>query len=204
MQNNSSFMLQVSNACSSRCAHCPYSLEKNTISKQSVLSQIEKNSSSITIVSGGEPFEHPFLHEFLTVLEKKKTSIFRIATGGHVDLSSTLQEMQKYKFLSGISFGTDQFFEARQKNQILKTIWEKNLKILDDSQFPYSMTVTLGKDLIMEELKSLAVFMGALKLQFILLQNSELQPIDESEYNMYYEVFKQNNPGVLIKNECNY
>ena len=204
MQNNLSFMLQISNACSSRCTHCPYSLEKNTISKQSVLSQIEKNSSSITIVSGGEPFEHSLLHEFLTALEKKKTSIFRIATGGHVDLSGRLQEIQKYKYLSGISFGTDQFFEARQKNNVLKTIWEKNLKELNDSEFPYSMTVTLGKDLIMEDLKNLADLMGELKLQFILLQNSELQPIGKSEYNLYYEIFKHTNPGVLIKNECIY
>ena len=197
-------MLQISNACSSRCVHCPYSLVINTISKQSVLSQIENDYSPITIVSGGEPFEHPLLHDFLNALENKKTSVFRIATGGHIDLSDFLQEMLSYKYLSGISFGTDQFFESRQKNQMLRTIWEKNLKELDGRRFPYSMTVTLGKDLPMEDLKGLAVLMSARKLQFILLQNSELQPIVESEYNFYYEIFKNNNPGVLIKNECIY
>lgn len=204
MQNNSSLMLQITNACSSRCTHCPYSLEKNTISRESVLAQIEKNPRPVIVVSGGEPFEHPILHDFLNAIENKKSSVFRIATGGHVDLSESLLKIQKYNFLSGISFGTDQFFEARQKNEVFKKVWEKNLEELSDKKIPYSMTVTLGRDLKKENVKSLAILMGTLNLQFILLQNSEMNPIDENEYDFYFEIFRNYNPGVLIKNECIY
>jgi len=54
--------------CSSGCMHCPFSnpgLEKLFLAPATVQKIMSQSSEGLTILSGGEPFEHPEISEIL-------------------------------------------------------------------------------------------------------------------------------------------
>src|ERR1700722_13359268 len=57
--------------CSGGCSHCPFSnptLEKLFLTPEIIRDILQRNSGKLTILSGGEPFEHPAIDKILHML----------------------------------------------------------------------------------------------------------------------------------------
>ncbi len=175
----------VTTKCSGGCQHCPFSnpdLEKLFLAPKLIKTIMTQTASRLTVLSGGEPFEHPQISEILTDLGKQ-TNSFRIATGGFVDLAPWVD---KLKFLSrpagplrGISIGTD-VLSSRVDHSKWIPIWKSNIRLFFESQIPYSLTFTTGSDLDFSRLdlwKWTGLFEG--KPEFIYLRHAQDDLLDE-------------------------
>lgn len=144
--------VMLTTKCSGACKHCPFSkldLEKLFLSRQKLQEMMSQASSRLTILSGGEPFEHREISEILADMGKQ-THPFRIATGGFVDLSLWIDELVSLSVprgpLEGISIGTD-VISSRVDHSRWVPIWVDNIQLLSRSRVPYSLTLTIGNDL---------------------------------------------------------
>ena len=110
----------------------------------------DNSPGDLVVVSGGEPFEHPDLGSILAVFDIRQHA-FRIATGGHIDLSPWMQRLQGCSSLDGVSVGTDVILETHAAN---RRQWHSNILRLRDAAIPVSMTFTaycgLNSDHIMQ------------------------------------------------------
>lgn len=139
-------------------------------------------SGSLTILSGGEPFEHPEIAEILDTLGCQANP-FRIATGGFIDLSPWIDQLCSLSRLrgplEGISMGTD-ILSSRVDHSKWVSTWINNLQLFAKFQIPYSLTITLGSSLAFTRLdlgKWKALFED--KPQFIYLRHSREDFLDE-------------------------
>ncbi len=81
-------LVLVTTMCSGGCQYCPFSrdgLEKSFLSPKIIEKIMSGGTNKLTILSGGEPFEHPEISKILTSLGKQ-TQVFRVATGGFINL----------------------------------------------------------------------------------------------------------------------
>lgn len=142
----------LTTSCSGGCAHCPFSnpnMEKLFLSPKQIQQIINRSNINLTVLSGGEPFEHPDISEILIFLSEKLTP-FRIATGGFVNLSPWIDQL-KYLYhrkgsFKGMSMGTDVLSRRVHHSRWIPN-WKRNIQLLSESGIPYSLTLTLGYDL---------------------------------------------------------
>lgn len=152
MSRNVANTIMLTTKCSSGCMHCPFSnpdLEKLFLTPTIVQRIMRQSPERLTVLSGGEPFEHPEISEILKKIGTESIP-FRIATGGFVDLSPWINML---KFLSrppgalqGISMGTD-VLSSRINHSNWVPIWKNNIRLFFESQIPYSLTISIGSDL---------------------------------------------------------
>lgn len=103
----------------------------------------------MVLLSGGEPFElerEKFIsYIFQCVIHRK---YFRLATGGHVDLSPHLSWLQSNIYFHGIQIGTDVIADGRDSQAAdYYKVWRKNIKLLHQAKIWYALTITLSRDL---------------------------------------------------------
>ncbi len=145
--------IMLTTKCSSGCRHCPFSnpnLEKLFLTRSAVQKIASQLPSVLTVLSGGEPFEHPEISDILRDLSKQTTP-FRIATGGFVDLTPWINQLKLIasprRPLKGISMGTD-VLSSRVNHPNWVPIWKNNIRLLVEFQIPYSLTFSIGTDLV--------------------------------------------------------
>lgn len=152
--------LMLTTTCTGGCVHCPFSHPalKQVSMRRDVFRKILADSKGeYLVLSGGEPFEHPRISEFLADL-LSHSAPFRIATGGFIDLEPWGNELaalihQNCGF-QGISLGTDSLTSRCPEPRHAKK-WAENLTLLNRLQIPYSITITLGADLSLTLLNDL-------------------------------------------------
>jgi hypothetical protein len=124
-------------------------LEKLFLAPQTIQEIMHQTAAKLTVLSGGEPFEHPQITEILTEMAKQPHP-FRIATGGFVDLSPWIEKLLTLSLasgaLDGVSMGTDVLSSRVDHSQWVQ-IWKENIRLLSKFQIPYSLTLTLGGNL---------------------------------------------------------
>jgi organic radical activating enzyme len=85
----------------------------------------------LTVISGGEPFEHPQIFEILRRLSNQ-SNYFRIATGGFIDLTPWIDILKSLSYkkgtLQGISMGTD-VLSTRVRHSRWVPTWRKNISL---------------------------------------------------------------------------
>lgn len=152
MAHESAQTVMLTTQCSAGCSHCPFSdpkLEKLHLPLSVAKRMMGNPEFGLTVVSGGEPFEHPGIGELLSELVSHSFP-FRIATGGFVDLdpwSTRLAELSHCNpNFEGLSMGTD-VLTGRCPNPALSKVWTENLRLLNRLHIPYSITITLGQEL---------------------------------------------------------
>jgi len=140
--------IMLTTKCSSGCTHCPFSnpdLEKLFLAPTMVQKIMSQSSDRLTVLSGGEPFEHPQISEILTNLSKQTTP-FRIAIGGFVDLNPWINKLKHLNLLGsflGISMRTD-VLSSRVNHSDWVPIWKNNIQLFFEFQIPYSLTFSKG------------------------------------------------------------
>ncbi|MGA8164279.1 MAG: radical SAM protein [Waddliaceae bacterium] len=147
--------VMITTQCSAGCQHCPYSnpqLKKLFLNVKTVKQLVDENSKgkTLTVLSGGELFEHPKIKEILEELINS-TGPFRIASGGFVDLSPWINQLRTLsdtkRSLQGISMGTD-ILSSRVNHSNWVPTWVNNIQLLSQSQISYSLTLSLPNDLV--------------------------------------------------------
>lgn len=142
--NNFANTIMLTTKCSAKCFHCPFADSKMPIMELSIKKCIELISDArepLSVISGGEPFEYSYILELLKELTTIK-KMFRIATGGHIDLSKFISSLKKLSHLDGVSIGTDVYCLNSPSN-ILRKIFMGNLKVLEQNNIDYSLTITI-------------------------------------------------------------
>jgi hypothetical protein len=144
--------VMLTTRCSAGCAHCPFSnprLKQLWLSPEAIQKIVEQSSGSLTVLSGGEPFEHPQISTILKDLIKNN-SVFRIATGGFVDVFPWINELKALLYphgrLQGISMGTD-VLSSRVNHSNWVHTWKKNLNLFFQYDIPFSLTLTIDEHL---------------------------------------------------------
>lgn len=136
-----SYILLVTEKCSARCTHCPYSYGKD-IDIDVLLKKIDSIQDEFIIVTGGEPLEHRNIHRLIFMLSNSGKK-FRLCTGGHIILTKIMPFLFDLSGFSGISLGTDILIPSRNTNVVLKKNWLKNIEIMNDWRVNYSLTITI-------------------------------------------------------------
>lgn len=152
MQDN---LIICNNTCNANCVHCPFSTSSKDVSSLSnFVFDIYLIESELIILSGGEPFELPFIlfakYVAMCVACRK---YFRIATGGHVDVKPYLHYLKKNPFFTGLQLGTDVISQVR--NSFYKKhvyTWLQNIEYLKQNNLSYNLTITLSKDFNLKEI----------------------------------------------------
>lgn len=169
--------IYITTKCSGGCPHCPFNhpqMEKWHLELNAIKDLFDKLHSPLVVLSGGEFFEYdqiePLL-QYLAIVQKK----YRIATGGHIDLSpyiALLKQLSIVGSFEGVSLGTDMIL--RQNNFNKKETWIKNLNLLNQNQLPYSLTFTIldQDDLDIKE-KFNILAQENIRPQFIYLRHSK-------------------------------
>jgi|GEM_PF-5164373 len=168
--------------CSAKCKHCPYgNLQHGAVREVSdIICEIENKKEKLILISGGEPFEYPYLDVFLSQLSKID-KIFRIATGGHIPIHSLIQQLKRMKNFCGISLGTDILIEERNFNLAHMATWTKNLDLLKSESINYSITITAMENSAICSLLQRLLFYNA-NPDFITLSEVEGNPIEDEEW----------------------
>lgn len=143
--------IMLTTKCSAKCKHCPFSnpkLEHLFLDSEKVQNIVSQSVGKLTILSGGEPFEHAEISKILTGLSFQ-TNPFRIATGGFVDLTPWIEVLKvlsnSHGCLEGISMGTD-VLSSRVDHSQWVPMWENNIRLFFQFKVPYSLTFTLDTD----------------------------------------------------------
>lgn len=151
MNSELAHILSITTKCSAGCSHCPFAdpeMERLDLPLNAILRILRESNKPLTVISGGEPFEYPFITEILS-MSIQYSSSFRIATGGFIDLSPWIEALQSLyhstNFFQGISMGTD-ILSARVNHDRWVPIWRKNINLLAQVRIPYSLTFTVGCD----------------------------------------------------------
>lgn len=144
--------IQLTTKCSGGCLHCPFSfpnMEKLFLSRGAVKKIISKSEGALSVLSGGEPFEHPEISKILVDLQEQEHP-FRIATGGFVDLMPWIEKLRSICLANGpfkgISIGTD-VLSSRVSHSDWIPIWKSNIHLITKFQIPFSLTFTIDNDL---------------------------------------------------------
>lgn len=177
--------IMVTTRCSAKCGHCPFSspdLPELFLSREKIIEMLTKSDAALSVISGGEPFEHPdisgILQELTTV-----SSPFRIATGGFVDFAPYREKLvllaKSKGGFQGISLGTD-VLTQRCPDTHLAAAWRRNLAYLESDDIPYSLTITTGEPVDSALIEDLPVH-GSLKPQFIYLRSAS--PGDQDRFS---------------------
>lgn len=151
MLSNVTNTVMLTTKCSSGCTHCPFSnpaLEKLFLAPANVQKIISQFTGRLTVISGGEPFEHPGISVILKNLSELKVPL-RIATGGFLDLTPWMYQLKTLRLngpLQGISMGTD-VLSSRVNHSKWVPIWKNNICLLFEAQIPYSLTFSIETDL---------------------------------------------------------
>lgn len=173
----------VSVVCSMDCYHCPYSIKNNRDEYIFIEPDhsFKAQSGDIYILTGGEPFESPLLlQQFINEIIKRQ-ALFRIATGGHVDLRSYYIELVSNVSFLGLNFGTDVLL--RSKNNEAKKMWQDNWKIFRQLQNTW-LTITLSSDL-----SKISVYniLNKLKPRTVMLNECEGGFSEFDNYTLYLQ-----------------
>lgn len=169
--------ISITTNCSGGCPHCPFGypqMETWHLELQTIKDLIEKSHAPLLVLSGGEIFEYDQIESLLQYLSNVSQK-YRLATGGHIDLSvyvSHLKNLCHLGNLEGISLGTDMIFRQNVFNK--KETWIHNLNLLNQNQIPYSLTFTIldQDDLELKE-KFNVLAQENLQPQFIYLRHSK-------------------------------
>lgn len=140
-------ILQITTACSAKCSHCLFAqpnMPQLHLSPKQVM-KISLASNKIPLIwTGGEPWEHPKIHQLLRQA-RGISRPFRIATGNFTDTNFIIKHLKKLTNQSpgflGLSLGTDVILERNINNE-LKHQWIKNIALFNKHQIPYSLTFT--------------------------------------------------------------
>ncbi|MGK5594769.1 MAG: radical SAM protein [Parachlamydiaceae bacterium] len=82
-------IISLTTMCTAGCSHCPYSnpeLPKLFLDTSSIKHIANTTSSSLIILTGGEPLLHPAITSILVDLSHDYNP-FRLTTGGFIDFS---------------------------------------------------------------------------------------------------------------------
>lgn len=137
----------ITTQCSGGCSHCLFAspeLKRLNLDSSKVIELAHKTSSGMVIISGGEPFQHPEISKILADF-RDSGLMFRVATGGFVDLSAWLEILSllfREKRLQGISVGTD-VISSRVISGKWDEIWKHNIHLLSINNIPFSFTLTI-------------------------------------------------------------
>lgn len=148
--------LMITSRCSAGCLPCPFgngSLEQRYLDVDRVVAKIRATNSSLIVISGGEPLEHP---QFMQLAERLHQGAalgkpFRIATGGHQPLAPYLDLISATEGFRGFSLGTDVLSSICPGPQKHAAVWQENVKLLNERKLPYSITLTVHADMINPE-----------------------------------------------------
>lgn len=143
MTSNFALPIMLTTKCSAKCTHCPFSnpnLKELHLPTEMALKAIDNSNHELFVLSGGEPFEYPDLTKLLLCLRGRK-KLFRIATGGFIDLTPWIKTIKETLECTGISIGTDVFFE--RSLFFSRDSWQKNVDLLNEHCIPYSITLTI-------------------------------------------------------------
>lgn len=142
----------ISTKCTAGCSHCPFSnsaIEHLFLSQKKINHILNASSNSLSVLSGGEPFEHPEIGVILLELYNQPKP-FRIATGGFIDLKPWLKILTKLCRqdgpLLGISMGTD-VLSSRVRHSNWVSVWKENINMFLEFQIPFSLTFTIDDSL---------------------------------------------------------
>lgn len=143
--------IMLTTKCSAKCNHCPFSnprIEHLFLDVERLQTILSQSEAKLTILSGGEPFEHTEISKILTTLSLQKIP-FRIATGGFVDLTPWIDVLKllsnSFNCLEGISMGTD-VLSSRVNHSRWVPIWVNNIQLFFRFKISYSLTFTLETD----------------------------------------------------------
>lgn len=200
-----SLLLKITDYCSARCMHCPFSPDKKTneVSINDISKILNQSNQPVTIISGGEPFEHKDFKEVILLVDSFNKSIFRIATGGHIPIKSYSTTLSNLGQFTGISLGTDIMLNSRNTNKELKNIWISNLEFLKEAHIPYSITFTLGSDLSQQSLSEILSLCKKMEISpsFFLIQNNEFSSMTLDQISIFTNNLSAIFPKVLIRHE---
>ena len=148
MNSESVNTVMLTTKCSAGCVHCPFSnpsLKHLFLSSEKIEIILNQSKSELIVFSGGEPFEHPEIASILTKLSSE-AGLFRIATGGFIDLSQWFDQLKNLLKIpcgfQGISFGTD-VVSSRVNDFKWVSIWKNNIIFCHRHKIPYSLTFTV-------------------------------------------------------------
>jgi hypothetical protein len=160
-------MLIIANgSCSAECAHCQHAGNYSLPSDSHHL--ISTSSSDFIIISGGEPLELSDDRLQLYVSECiRYHKFYRIATGGHIPISTISTSVYHNTMFLGFSIGTDIILEIQNSFYKLHSgEWRSNIEYLNENNINYSLTITLKPNM---DLKPLLNTKVKLNPDFILL-----------------------------------
>lgn len=144
-------IISLTTMCSAGCSHCPYSnseLPKLFLKTSSINHIANTTSSSLIILTGGEPLQHPELTNILINLSNNHTP-FRLATGGFINLNPWIDlfhSLHEKRIFQGVSLGTDVISQRVSSSKWVKT-WILNIQLLQMHNVPYSLTMTIDPHL---------------------------------------------------------
>lgn len=148
-------LILVNYSCSANCRHCPYGKQDSLPRPHSeVIKDINLAQDELIILSGGEPLElqENSLQRYVQAICLLR-KYFRIATGGFVCLSRYDRWLDPLPWFHGFQIGTDVLFESRNSSfDYFSTLWEENIDYLNENMRPYSITITLGPDVSVEDI----------------------------------------------------
>ena len=107
-----------------------------------------------------------------------------------IDLFPTLQNF------TGVSLGTDILFSKRNQNNHEQSFWN-NVKLLNQSNVNYSLTITLGSDVEMSEVESILSH-STLAPTFFLVQHRDDEPVNTSFVEQVSSLINQKFPNQVI------
>lgn len=193
LEGNTRF-LTITEKCSQSCYGCPFAAS-NAMGNRKKSGNLDLSIETILayrsmfpfqhlLISGGEPFEHKKISELIVSLlsMKRMQGLVRFATGGHIDLKPYYVLLMKGKEqLSGISMGTDLWFQEHEVNSEYTNNWLSNLELLLKSPTDVSLTFWLNKRTL-TKLESVLSKFEANALSFIYLRFSQELNQEELKY----------------------
>jgi AdoMet-dependent heme synthase len=168
---------QITGRCNMRCQHCrAWELPKTDLPPstfQTVLdfANQEKSADFHITLSGGEPFLHPNILEFIEISEKSNPNSFSITTNGSIlnkDILYRIKQSKFKKYLIQISLDSpipkkhDDFRNTQNAWQNAITLM--NFLKTENMPFAIRMTVTPNNISNIDQMVTLAKQLGAIRL----------------------------------------
>lgn len=182
-------IIYISNTCQAGCNHCPYGVSnqiRDSLDINMIIQKIESSDRKLIILTGGEPLESPFFMELLDRLRSSK-KLFRIATGGHIPIQPSIEKLMTLPYFTGFSLGTDILIPERNDKASFKANWLKNLFSIVEWKIHYSLTITLGSEIKLQELLKKLIGLGC-NPDFFTLSEKEEEPLSITEWKIQKEI----------------
>ena len=144
--------VEVNAGCRAQCHHCHYQSDGNPLPLKTVISALSSIQTSLVVLTGGEPLEHPEFREIANHANTIVPGLFRIASGGHVPIAPFLPQLVRSRRFCGFSLGTDILMSHRRCNDAFLPVWLSNSRLLEDWGIPYSLNFTLPTEDLSEVL----------------------------------------------------